>query len=220
MDFKDVSVWIFDLDNTLYDPSAALFAQIERRMTDYVVRQLGVTADQAARLRDDYWRHHGTTLAGLMAEHGIEPGPYLADVHDIDMSVLQPDPALAAAIRALPGRKIIHTNADSAYANRVLDRRGLNLFDAIWGVEEVDFHPKPDARAYQKVIAAEAIDPARAAFFEDDPRNLIVPHDLGMRTVLVGIGRHGPDELTADHEHGPHVQHRTDDLAAFLRGLA
>ncbi|WP_299910187.1 pyrimidine 5'-nucleotidase [uncultured Paracoccus sp.] len=220
MDFKDVSVWIFDLDNTLYDPSAALFAQIERRMTDYVVRQLGVTADQAARLRDDYWRHHGTTLAGLMAEHGIEPGPYLADVHDIDLSVLQPDPALAAAIRALPGRKIIHTNADSAYANRVLDRRGLNIFDAIWGVEEVDFHPKPDARAYQKVIAAEAIDPARAAFFEDDPRNLIVPHDLGMRTVLVGIGRHGPDELAADHQHGPHVQHRTDDLAAFLKGLA
>ncbi|AUH63879.1 pyrimidine 5'-nucleotidase [Paracoccus zhejiangensis] len=220
MDFKDVSVWIFDLDNTLYDPSAALFAQIERRMTDYVVRQLGVTADQAARLRDDYWRHHGTTLAGLMAEHGIEPGPYLADVHDIDMSVLTPDPALAAAIRALPGRKIIHTNADSAYANRVLDRRGLNIFDAIWGVEEVDFHPKPDARAYARVIEAEAIDPARAAFFEDDPRNLIVPHDLGMRTVLVGIGRHGPDELTTDHEHGPHVQHRTDDLAAFLRGLA
>ncbi|WP_299839968.1 pyrimidine 5'-nucleotidase [uncultured Paracoccus sp.] len=220
MDFKDVSVWIFDLDNTLYDPSAALFAQIERRMTDYVVRQLGVTADQAARLRDDYWRHHGTTLAGLMAEHGIEPGPYLADVHDIDMSVLQPDPALAAAIRALPGRKIIHTNADSAYANRVLDRRGLNIFDAIWGVEEVDFHPKPDARAYARVIEAEAIDPARAAFFEDDPRNLIVPHDLGMRTVLVGIGRHGPDELAADHEHGPHVQHRTDDLAAFLKGLA
>ena len=220
MDFKHVSTWIFDLDNTLYDPSAALFAQIERRMTDYVVRQLGVSADQAALLRDDYWRHHGTTLAGLMAEHGIEPGPYLADVHDIDMSVLTPDPALAEAIRALPGRKIIHTNADSAYANRVLDRRGLNLFDAIWGVEEVDFHPKPDARAYQKVIEAEAIDPARAAFFEDDPRNLIVPHELGMRTVLVGIGRHGPDELAADHEHGPHVQHRTDDLAAFLRGLA
>jgi putative hydrolase of the HAD superfamily len=220
MDFKHVSTWIFDLDNTLYDPSAALFAQIERRMTDYVVRQLGVTADQAARLRDDYWRHHGTTLAGLMAEHGIEPGPYLADVHDIDMSVLEPDPALAEAIRALPGRKIIHTNADSAYAGRVLDRRGLNLFDAVWGVEEVDFHPKPDARAYQKVIAAEAIDPTRAAFFEDDPRNLIVPHDLGMRTVLVGTGRHGPDELAVDHEHGPHVQHRTDDLAAFLRGLA
>ncbi|MFV0300930.1 MAG: pyrimidine 5'-nucleotidase [Paracoccus sp. (in: a-proteobacteria)] len=217
MDFTDVSVWIFDLDNTLYHPSAALFAQIERRMTDYVARELGMTPDQAARLRDDYWRRHGTTLAGLMTEHGIEPGPYLAEVHDIDMTVLRPDPALARAIRALPGRKIIHTNADSAYAGRVLQRRGLNLFDAVWGVEEVGFHPKPDPRAYACVIEAEAIDPARAAFFEDDPRNLLVPHDLGMRTVLVGSGRHGPDPLPDDHDHGPHVQHRTDDLAAFLR---
>lgn len=219
MKFNHVRVWIFDLDNTLYDPAAALFAQIERRMTDYVVRQLGVTADQAARLRDDYWRNHGTTLAGLMTEHSIDPGPYLAEVHDIDMSHLRPDPALADAIRALPGRKIIHTNADSAYAGRVLDRRGLNLFDAVWGVEEVNYHPKPDARAYEAVIRAEGIDPTIAAFFEDDPRNLIVPHELGMRTVMVGQGRDGPDELPADHAPGPHVQFRTNDLAAFLRGL-
>ncbi|AUH34495.1 pyrimidine 5'-nucleotidase [Paracoccus tegillarcae] len=219
MSFADVDTWIFDLDNTLYDPSVALFAQIEQRMTDYVTRQLGVSKEQAARLRDDYWRNHGTTLAGLMSEHGIQPGPYLADVHDIDFSALQPDPALAEAIRALPGRKIVHTNADRAYAIRVLDRRGLMLFDAIWGVEEVDFHPKPDPRAYATVIEAEAFDPARAAFFEDDPRNLQVPHDLGMRTVLVGNGRHGPDELAHDHQHGAHVQHRTDDLTAFLRGL-
>lgn len=220
MSFAHVDCWIFDLDNTLYDPSMALFAQIEVRMTDYVSRHLGVSADEAARLRDEYWRRHGTTLAGLMAEHGIEPGPYLAEVHDIDFSALQPDPALAEAIRTLPGRKIVHTNADSAYAAQVLDRRGLMLFDAIWGVEEVDFHPKPDPRAYDTVLRAEAIDPARAAFFEDDPRNLLVPHDLGMRTVLVGIGRHGPDELQADHPHGDHVQHRTDDLTTFLRGLA
>ena len=219
MDFNHVRVWIFDLDNTLYDPAAALFAQIERRMTDYVVRQLGVTSDQAARLRDDYWRNHGTTLAGLMSEHSIDPGPYLAEVHDIDMSHLRPDPALADAIRALPGRKIIHTNADSAYAGRVLDRRGLNLFDAVWGVEEVNYHPKPDARAYEAVIKAEGIDPTIAAFFEDDPRNLIVPHDLGMRTVMVGQGRDGPDELPEDHSPGPHVQFRTNDLAAFLRGV-
>ncbi|WP_370454592.1 pyrimidine 5'-nucleotidase [Paracoccus sp. M683] len=219
MDFTDVDVWIFDLDNTLYDPSAALFSQIERRMTDYVSRQLAVTPAEANRLRDDYWRRYGTTLAGLMAEHGIDPAPYLADVHDIDFSVLRPDPALAQAIRALPGRKIVHTNADALYASRVLDHRQLPVFEAIYGIEEVGFHPKPDARAYDSVIKAHAIDPTRAAFFEDDPRNLAVPHDLGMRTVLVGRGRHGPDELAEDHDHGPHVHHRTDDLTAFLREL-
>lgn len=219
MSFADVEVWIFDLDNTLYDPSAALFSQIEQRMTAYVSRHLGVTPDEADRLRDDYWRRHGTTLAGLMREHGLAPGPYLADVHAIDFSVLSPDPALAGAIAALPGRKIVHTNADAAYAAQVLERRALPVFEAVYGIEEVGFHPKPDRRAYDAVIAAHGIDPTRAAFFEDDPRNLAVPHEMGMRTVLVGHGRHGPDELPEDHRHGPHVQHRTHDLTGFLRGV-
>ncbi|WP_199258816.1 pyrimidine 5'-nucleotidase [Paracoccus binzhouensis] len=220
MDFRHVSTWIFDLDNTLYAPEVRLFAQIERRMTAYVMRALRVTEPEANRLRRHYWRTHGTTLAGLMAEHGIEPLPYLRDVHDIDFTVLTPDPELAALIAALPGRKIVHTNADSAYAARVLEHRGLLVFDAIHGVEEAGFHPKPDARAYAAVLAAEGFEPAGAAMFEDDPRNLAVPHELGMRTILVGPGRHGPDELAGDQDHGPHVHYRTGDLAAFLRGLA
>lgn len=220
MDFSHVRAWIFDLDNTLYPPEAQLFAQIELRMTAFMMRTLGVPRDHANRLRAEYWRLHGTTLAGLMAEHAVDPLPYLADVHDIDFSVLTPDPDLAAAIAALPGRRIIHTNGDADYARRVLAARALpeDLFDAVYGIAEAGFHPKPDRRAYDPVLAASGIDPAQAAFFEDDPRNLIVPHDLGMRTVLVGTGRHGPDALTGDP--GPHVQHRTDDLTAFLRRIA
>lgn len=219
MDFSHVTTWIFDLDNTLYTPEVRLFAQIEKKMTEYVMRELRVTEAEAARLRSHYWREHGTTLAGLMIEHDIAPLPYLRYVHDIDFSELRPDPDLAAAILALPGRKIIHTNADSLYAARVLEHRGLSIFDAIYGVEEVDFHPKPDARAYKAVIAAQAFDPATAAMFEDDPRNLLVPAALGMGTVLVGTGRHGPDELAFDQDHGAHVHHQTHDLTSFLRKL-
>ncbi|RDW12680.1 pyrimidine 5'-nucleotidase [Paracoccus thiocyanatus] len=220
MEFRHVTTWIFDLDNTLYAPEVRLFAQIEQRMTAFVMRELRVTKAEADRLRNHYWRKHGTTLAGLMAEHGVDPLPYLREVHDIDFSALTPDPELAGLIAALPGRKIVHTNGDSAYAARVLDHRGLAVFDAIHGVEEADFHPKPDPRAYAAVLSAEGFDPAQAAMFEDDPRNLAVPHQLGMRTILVGPGRHGPDELAQDHDHGPHVHHRTGDLGAFLRGLA
>ncbi|WBU58985.1 pyrimidine 5'-nucleotidase [Paracoccus albus] len=219
MSFSHVETWIFDLDNTLYPPEAALFAQIEKRMTAHVTRVLGVEAAEADRLRMHYWRDYGTTLAGLMAEHDIDPHAYLLDVHDIDFSVLTPDPALSAAIAALPGRKIIHTNADKAYAIRVLDQLGIGPFEAIYGIEEVAFHPKPDARAYAAVIEAHGIDPASSAMFEDDPRNLEVPASLGMQTVLVGTGRHGPDELAADHDHGAHVHHRTADLTGFLRAL-
>lgn len=223
--FSGVDLWIFDLDNTLYPPGTRLFAQIEARMTAYVQRLLGVPAAEADRLRAQYWRDHGTTLAGLMTHHGIDPGAYLADVHAIDFSALAPDPALAAAIAALPGRKIVHTNADAAYARKVLAGCGLAperaaLFDAVYGIEETGFHPKPDPRSFAAVAAAHGFDPARAAMFEDDPRNLETPHALGMRTVLVGPGRHGPDDLAPDHAHGPHVQHRTDDLPAFLAALA
>lgn len=219
-DFAGVDVWIFDLDNTLYPPSMGLFEQIDRRITAYVRRLAGVDEAEADRLRTHYWREHGTTLAGLMAHHGVDAHGYLAEVHDIDFSVLTPDPRLAAAIAALPGRRIVHTNADSGYAARVLAARGLGPFDALIGIAETDFHPKPDPRAFAAVLAATGIDPCRAAMFEDDPRNLQVPHSLGMRTILVGPGRHGPDKLGPGHAHGEHVRYRTHDLLHFLRALA
>ncbi|WP_136637109.1 pyrimidine 5'-nucleotidase [Pseudooceanicola onchidii] len=208
--FSHVTTWVFDLDNTLYPPAARLFDQIEVRMTDWVMRTLGIDRAAADRLRSDYWRDHGTTLAGLMRNHGVDPGPYLHEVHDIDFSVLDPDPALAGAITALPGRKIIYTNGSAPYAERVIAARGLSgLFDAIYGVEHAGFHPKPDAQAFDTVFGLDRLDTARAAMFEDDPRNLAVPHAKGMKTVLVG-----PEPLTADHIH-----HHTDDLAGFLARL-
>ncbi|MCB2111535.1 MAG: pyrimidine 5'-nucleotidase [Defluviimonas sp.] len=205
--FSAVETWVFDLDNTLYPPAARLFDQIEARMTDYVMRTLGVAMDEADRLRAHYWQLYGTTLAGLMHEHDLDPAPYLHEVHAIDFSGLTPDPALAAAIAALPGRRLVYTNATAAYAGRVLAARGLEgLFDAVYGVEEAEFHPKPERAAFETVFARDGIVPARAAMFEDDPRNLVVPHALGMRTVLVA-----PEPLEA-----PHIEHHTADLAAFL----
>ncbi|MDQ2065861.1 pyrimidine 5'-nucleotidase [Xinfangfangia sp. CPCC 101601] len=209
-DFHHVTTWVFDLDNTLYPPSARLFDQIERKMTDWVMTKLGVDRDRADHLRSHYWGQYGTTLAGLMAEHAITPGDYLTAVHDIDFAALQPDLLLTEHLKALPGRRIVHTNADAAYAAKVLQARGLDgLFDAIYGVEETLFHPKPGAQAYEAVLALDGFDPSTAAMFEDDPRNLAVPHALGMRTVLVA-----PEPLTQ-----PHIHHHTIDLTEFLGKL-
>ncbi|MGQ0567257.1 MAG: pyrimidine 5'-nucleotidase, partial [Gemmobacter sp.] len=102
--FSHVRAWVFDLDNTLYPPGARLFDQIEVRMTAWVMAALGVDRAEADRLRRHYWATHGTTLAGLMAEHGVDPGPYLHEVHEIDLGALSPDPVLARRIAALPGR--------------------------------------------------------------------------------------------------------------------
>lgn len=209
--FRDTRAWVFDLDNTLYPPAMRLFDQIEARMTSYVMTALKVDAAEANRLRKQYWASYGTTLAGLMAEHGLDPDPYLVDVHDIDFSVLQPDPDLRDRIADLPGRRIVYTNGSAPYAQQVLRARGLEgLFDAVYGVEDAGYRPKPEADAFARIFARDGLTPAGAAMFEDDPRNLAVPHALGMHTVHVA-----PARLEAEHIH-----HHTHDLTAFLTQLS
>jgi putative hydrolase of the HAD superfamily len=208
--FSHVTGWVFDLDNTLYPPQARLFDQIEVRMTQFVMDALGVDHARANHLRHHYWHTYGTTLAGLMREHDVDPAPYLTHVHDISLDHLEVDHDLAAHIRALPGRKIVYTNGCAPYAERVIAARGLSgLFDAVYGVEHAGFLPKPETQAFEAVFATDGLDTARAAMFEDDPRNLAAPHAMGMRTVHVA-----PDPHEADHIH-----HHTDDLTGFLARL-
>ena len=208
--FTDVQTWVFDLDHTLYPPSARLFDLIEVRMTAYVMNTLKVDHAEADRLRKHYWATHGTTLAGLMREHAVDPVPYLIEVHDIPMDSLEPDPRLAAQIRSLPGRRIVYTNGCAPYAERVLEARGLTgAFDAVYGVEDADYLPKPDHAAFDKVFRKDGLAPETAAMFEDDARNLKVPHAMGLRTVHVAETRE-PDR---------HIHFHTDDLSGFLARL-
>jgi len=209
-DFAHVRAWVFDLDNTLYPPEVRLFDQIEVRMTAFVMASLGVDRTEADRLRRHYWRTYGTTLAGLMDEHGIDPGPYLTEVHEICFDALIPAPELAEAIAALPGRRIVYTNGSAPYAARVVEARGLGaVFDAIYGVEHAGFRPKPERAAFEAVFARDGISPAGAAMFEDDVRNLAEPKAMGMRTVHVA----------PEPEDHAHIDHHTDDLTSFLQGL-
>ncbi len=171
------------------------------------MRLTGLDADKALDLCHAYWVSHGSTLAGLMEHHDIDPHHFLADVHDIDVSHLCIDPALQRAIATLPGRKIVYTNGSQTHAKRVLAARGLTrAFDAVYGVEHADFKPKPTHDAFTRVFTKDGLRPETGAMFEDEPRNLAVPHALGMRTVHVHAT---PD--TSDHIH-----HHTDDLADFL----
>lgn len=208
--FNHVKTWVFDLDNTLYPPHMGLFDQIDKRMTAYIMDALGLDRAQADKLRHDYWRNYGTTLAGLMHEHDLDPEPYMIEVHDIDFSVLSPDADLRARIDALPGRKIVYTNGSAPYAARVLEARGLEgLFSALYGVEHAEYRPKPEREAFANVFALDGLDPTAAAMFEDDPRNLAAPHAMGLRTVHVAPER----------DDAPHIHHHTPDLTDFLASL-
>lgn len=211
-DFDHIRVWVFDLDNTLYPSSARLFDQIEVLMTQYVMDSLGVDHDRANHLRAHYWQTYGTTLAGLMREHDVDPGPYLDRVHDIDLSQLAADHDLRDRIERLPGRKIIYTNGPRVHAERVTKARGLSgIFDAVYGVEHAGFRPKPEREAFEQVFTLDGLDPSEAAMFEDDHRNLQAPHDMGMRTVLITSE---PEPVKPVHVH-----HHADDLSAFLSRL-
>lgn len=221
--FASVDAWVFDLDNTLYPRHTNLFVQVDRRIREFVGRLLDIGPDEAHRVQKDYYQRYGTTLRGLMEEHGIAPDDFLEYVHDIDHSVVMPDPRLADAIERLPGRKFILTNGSRAHADKVAARLGIpDHFEEIFDIVSSELLPKPNRATYDRFIAATGVDPTRAAMFEDLARNLEVPKALGMATVLVAP--HGTREvLTEDWElqgrDAPHVEFVTDDLAGFLEAV-
>jgi putative hydrolase of the HAD superfamily len=210
-----LDTWIFDLDNTLYPASADLFAQIDRRMTAFVGELLGLDRDAAWRVQKDYFLAHGTTLAGLMAEHRVDPHAFLDYVHDIEMDVLEENAPLAALIARLPGRKLVFTNGDKPYALKVLDRLGLGAsFEAVHDVHAMDLVPKPAASAYAGLCAAFAIDPTGALFADDMARNLAPAKAIGMTTVWVDNG----SEQAHDADRS-YVDYRTRDITAWLTDI-
>ncbi|MBL9095403.1 MAG: pyrimidine 5'-nucleotidase [Alphaproteobacteria bacterium] len=220
-DFTEIDVWVFDLDNTLYAPSCNLFAQIDVKMRAFIGELLGIDGDEAYRLQKQYYRDHGTTLAGLMAIHGVEPERFLDFVHNIDVSVVPPNPDLAAALERLPGRRLVFTNGTVAHATRVLTQIGIHdHVEDIFDIVHADFIPKPKQETFERFVRNHAIEPARAAMFEDLDRNLAPAHALGMTTVLVrDVNGHADPAVRgwgdAPHD-AEHVHYRTDDLAKFL----
>ena len=218
--FEATKVWIFDLDNTLYPAECQLFRQIDHKMGEFIARLLGVSYQHAQHLRKTYYRQFGTTLAGLMRVHSIEPGPFLDYVHDIDLSVVSPNAQLRDAIGRLEGRRLIFTNGSHRHGERVAERLGiLDLFEDICGIEACDYTPKPDAAAFDRMVRRHDVDPVVAAMFEDMPHNLEVPHQLGMRTVLVESDEHEHPSLAALRALPAlpeHIHFATRDLTGFL----
>ncbi|MBZ9649440.1 pyrimidine 5'-nucleotidase [Sphingobium sp. 3R8] len=215
-DMAHIDSWIFDLDNTLYPAKADLFALIDVKMGEFIQGLLGCDPVIARETQKRYFMEHGTTLAGLMHHHGIEPHAYLDYVHDISMDRLEVDPALNAHIAALPGRRLIFTNGDAAYARRVLDRLGLgDAFELIHDVHACQYVPKPDPSGYATLCRVHGVDPTRAAFFEDMARNLKPAKAIGMTTIWVNNGSEA-----GNHDHHPDfIDYETDHLTPFLAAI-
>jgi len=208
-----IDTWIFDLDNTLYPARCRLFDQVDRLIGRYIETHLGLDAVAARALQKRYFREHGTTLSGLMQHHGVDPHQFLAFVHEIDLTPVDPSPSLAQGLALLPGRKLIYTNGSVAHAERVMDKLGVRgAFEDIFDIVAGEFRPKPAIESYRRLIERFQIDPTRAALIEDLPKNLIPAAELGMTTVLIATD----SEWANEEAEGPHVHHRTEDLVAWI----
>lgn len=221
--FTHIETWVFDLDNTLYPHHVNLWQQVDVRIRDFVANQLKISQDEAFRIQKDYYKRYGTTMRGMMTEHGVSADDYLAYVHEIDHSLLEPNPTMAAAIAKLPGRKLILTNGSTDHAGKVLERLGLTVhFEAIFDIIAAELEPKPAPETYDKFLKLHGVDPAKSAMFEDLARNLVVPHQLGMTTVLVvpdGVKEVVREDWELEGRDASYVDHVTDDLTGFLAGL-
>ena len=221
--FTHVDTWVFDLDNTLYPHHVNLWQQVDARIGAYIGNFLKVDAVEARRIQKDYYKRYGTSMRGMMTEHGVSADDYLAYVHEIDHSPLEPNPAMGEAIARLPGRKLILTNGSTDHAGKVLARLGFpDHFEAVFDIIAADLEPKPAPQTYQRFLDLHRVDPARSAMFEDLARNLVVPHDLGMTTVLVvpdGTREVIREDWEMEGRDAPHVDHVTDNLTGFLAKL-
>ena len=204
-----INSWIFDLDNTLYRADNAVFSQIVDKITDYISRYLALQPTEARILQKQYLAEYGTSLSGLMAVHGMDPADFLDYVHDIDLDMLKPNPQLYAGLAALTGKKYLFTNGSRGHAKNIGEHLGIyKLFDGVFGIEDVDYIPKPKPSAYEKFIRSFDIDPHHALMAEDTPHNLRVPKEMGMTTLYIAPNGSGiPD----------YVDMQTDDLAQWLQ---
>jgi putative hydrolase of the HAD superfamily len=221
--FGAVETWVFDLDNTLYPHDLNLWQQLDDRIRSFVSNFLKVSKDEAFRVQKDYYKRYGTTMRGLMAEHGLKPDDFLEFVHQIDHSPLLPNAELGDAIERLPGRKLILTNGTRKHADAVMKRLAVHhYFEDVFDIVAAELEPKPAINTYRRFLNIHDVDPGRAAMFEDLARNLEAPHALGMTTVLV-VPQAQRDIFREDWElegrEAPHVDHVTDDLAGFLQAL-
>ncbi len=222
--FDQVETWVFDLDNTLYPHHLNLWQQVDVRIREYIERLLNLSPDDAFRLQKDYYKRYGTTLRGLMLEHGMEPDDFLDYVHQIDHSPLEPNPELGAAIEKLPGRKLILTNGTRAHADVVTQRLAIHQhFEDVFDIVAAELEPKPSPQVYDRFLARHGVDPQKAAMFEDLARNLATPHALGMTTVLVipeGTREVLREAWELEGRDDDHVDYVTDNLVGFLQKIA
>ena len=216
LDPERFDAWIFDLDNTIYPASSGLFGRVSSRMTLFIQGMFDLDREGAFRIQKDLFRRHGTTAAGLMKEHSVDPSEFMAFVHDIDLDDVEPDPELDGLLSSLPGRKVIFTNGTESHARRILDAYGIGRhFSGCYDILQSGHRPKPEPAVYAEMMRLHGIEPGSAVMIEDMAVNLEPASAMGVTTVWLDGG---PGEPGAGADAG-HIDYIEPDLKTFLRGI-
>ena len=219
MKFKEkINTWIFDLDNTLYSADSGIFQQVHKLMGEFISKNLKMDMVEAKKLQSKYYKKHGTTLKGLMDNHGIEPDYFLDEVHKLDYSIVGPDEILNKELEKIQGRKIIYTNANKKHVVDVLERINLtNFFDEIFDIKMANYIPKPEIRPYEQIIDIFNINPSSSAMFDDIAKNLVPAKKVGFTPVWVDAGYENfSDDIQASKDY---LDYSTRNLSSFLKDI-
>jgi len=219
MKFKEkINTWIFDLDNTLYSADSGIFQQVHKLMGEFISKNLNMDMPEAKKLQAKYYKQHGTTLRGLMDNHGIDPDYFLDEVHRLDYSIVSPNEMLNQELHKLDGRKIIYTNANEKHAIDVLERIGLsNFFNEIFDIKMANYIPKPELKPYEQLINLFDINPKTSAMFDDIAKNLVPAKKVKFTSVWIDAGYENfSDDIQASKKY---LDFQTRDLSLFLKDV-
>ena len=211
--------WIFDLDNTIYDVKLALFSKISSRITQYIIKALSITSEEANLVRSNMYKKYGLTLTGLMREYGIAPDEYLDYIHDVTHPELKYDKQLKLNLNNLDGRKFIYTNASQNHAKKILSAMGIESeFEKILDIKATQYLPKPDPKSYKIMLKSFDISTheiENSIFIEDTANNLKPAKLLGLKTVWI----ENDFNLQDYKEHSGFVDYKYSDIKSFLNDI-
>jgi pyrimidine 5''-nucleotidase len=207
---------LFDCDGVLYSDLEAVFGQVSRKMTEYISSKINVNLKKAKELQTNYFHKYNTSLIGLMIHHEIDPKEFLDYVHDIDLSFLEKDTALRYELENINLRKFVFTNGSQNHVKHITTTLGIDdQFEGIFDIVDAEYHPEPEAKAFDLMIEKFKIDPKETLYIEYIAKNLSIGTDRGTITAwLINDEEWGKKE--SDKEY---IDYKIDNLTLFLKEI-
>ena len=213
---KNIKNILFDCDGVLYQDLKSVFGQVSKKMTEYISTKLNVDLIKAKELQTNYFHKYNTSLNGLMIHHDIPPEEFLKYVHDIDLSFMKKDKLLREELEKLNIKKFVFTNGSKEHVKNITEHLGIeDLFDGIFDIVDAEFHPKPEAKAFDLMVKKFNIEPKETIYIEDIAKNLSIAKARGSTTVwLMNDEYWGKKESDKDF-----IDYKIENLSLFLKEI-